>query len=539
MAGLAAAFGSGAMTNSIDEVENADCLLISGSNTTEAHPVIGYRVRKALRNGAKLIVIEPRRIELADYADVFLQIKPGANEAIFNGLLHVIIKEDLYDKEFVAERTEGFEEVKAAVEKYTPEYVAEITGANAEDIVEAARIYAAADKASVLYTMGITQHSSGTNNVLAIANLVMATGNIGRESTGMNPLRGQNNVQGACDMGALPVVFTGYQPVVDPAAVEKFSKAWGVSLNDKPGLTVTEIFKGAKDGTVKAVYIMGENPMISDADLNHLEESLDKLDFLVVQDIFLTETAQYADVVLPACTFAEKDGTFVNTERRVQMVNKAIDSIGESKADWEIIMALANKLGFDWNYGSAEDIFKEITSLTPSYAGISYQRLEEEEGIQWPCPTEDHPGTKFLHQGKFSRGLGKFHPIEHQPPAESPDENYPFILTTGRNLYHYHTASMTGRSKSIKEFSAEDTLRINPEDAANLGVSDGDMLKVTSRRGEIEVKAEITDTVGKGVVFMTFHFSDSPVNKLTNCAIDPVAKIPELKVSAVKVEKVA
>jgi len=527
------------MTNSIDEVENADCLLISGSNTTEAHPVIGYRVRKALKNGAKLIVIEPRRIELADYADVFVQIKPGTNEAIFNGLLHVIIKEDLYDKEFVAERTEGFEEVKAAVEKYTPEYVAEITGANAEDIVEAARIYAAADKASVLYTMGITQHSSGTNNVLAIANLVMATGNIGRESTGMNPLRGQNNVQGACDMGALPVVFTGYQPVVDPAANEKFSKAWGVSLNDKPGLTVTEIFKGAKDGTVKAVYIMGENPMISDADLNHLEESLDKLEFLVVQDIFLTETAQYADVVLPACTFAEKDGTFVNTERRVQKVNKAIGPIGESKADWEIIMALANKLGIDWNYGSAEDVFKEITSLTPSYAGITYQRLEEEEGIQWPCPTEDHPGTKFLHQGKFSRGLGKFHPIEHQPPAESPDEDYPFILTTGRNLYHYHTASMTGRSKGIKEFSFEDTLRINPEDADALGVADGDMLKVASRRGEIQVKAEITDTVGKGVVFMTFHFSDSPVNKLTNCVIDPIAKIPELKVSAVKVEKVA
>ncbi len=525
------------MTNSIEEVENADCLFITGSNTTDAHPVIGYRVRKALNNGAKLIVAEPRRIELADYADVFLQIKPGTNLALLNGLLHVIIKEDLFDKEFVAERTEGFEEAKAAVEKYTPEYVAEITGANADDIVEAARIYAGAGTATILYTMGITQHTSGTKNVMAIANLAMATGNLGKESTGVNPLRGQNNVQGACDMGALPPVFTGYQPVTDSAAVEKFSKAWGVSLNDKPGLTVTEIFKAAEEGTVKAVYIMGENPMISDADLNHLAKSLEKLDFLVVQDIFLTETAQCADVVLPACTFAEKDGTFVNTERRVQKVNQAIDPIGESKADWEILMALGNKLGFDWNYSCAEDIFKEIISLTPSYAGLTYQRLDN-GGIQWPCPTEDHPGTKFLHQGKFTRGLGKFHGLEYAPPAESPDESYPFILTTGRNLFHYHTASMTGRSSAIKEFSFEDTLRINPEDAAALGVVDGDKVKVASRRGEIEVKAEVTDTVGKGVVFMTFHFSDSPVNKLTNCVIDPIAKIPELKVSAVKVEKV-
>lgn len=537
MAGLAAAFGSGAMTNSIEEVENADCLFIMGSNTTEAHPVIGYRVRKALSKGAKLIVAEPRRIELADYADVFLQIKPGTNLALLNGLLHVIIKEDLFDKEFVAERTEGFEEAKAAVEKYTPEYVAEITGANAEDIVEAARIYAGAGTATILYTMGITQHTSGTKNVMAIANLAMATGNLGKESTGVNPLRGQNNVQGACDMGALPPVFTGYQPVTDSAAVEKFSKAWGVSLNDKPGLTVTEIFKAAEAGTVKAVYIMGENPMISDADLNHLAKSLDKLDFLVVQDIFLTETAQCADVVLPACTFAEKDGTFSNTERRVQKVNKAIEPIGESKADWEIIMALAGKLGFDWSYSSAEDIFKEITTLTPSYAGLTYQRLDG-GGIQWPCPCDDHEGTRFLHQGKFTRGLGKFHGLDYEPPAESPDESYPFILTTGRNLYHYHTASMTGRSKGIKEFSSEDTLRINPEDAAALGVADGDMVKVASRRGEIQVKAEATDTVAKGVVFMTFHFSDSPVNKLTNCVIDPIAKIPELKVSAVKVEKV-
>ncbi len=538
MAGLAAAFGSGAMTNSIEEIENTGCLFIIGSNTTETHPVIGYRVRKALKNGAKLIVADPRNIELADYADVFLQIKPGTNLALLNGLLHVIIKEDLFDKEFVAERTEGFEELKATVEKYTPEYAAEITGASAEDITAAARIYAGEDKASILYTMGITQHTSGTKNVMAVANLAMATGNLGKESAGVNPLRGQNNVQGACDMGALPGVFTGYQSVADSAALEKFSKAWGAELNSKPGLTVTEMFDGAEHGEVKAMFIMGENPLLSDADLNHVAKALGKLDFLVVQDIFLTETAQYADVVLPACTFAEKDGTFSNTERRVQKVNKAIDPVGESRADWEIITAIANKLGFEWNYSSAKDIFKEIASLTPSYAGLTYQRLDI-TGIQWPCPCDDHKGTKFLHEGKFSRGLGKFHALDYEPPAETPDESYPFILTTGRNLFQYHTATMTGRSRSIKEFKPEDTLRINPEDAQALGVADGDKVKVASRRGEIEVKAEATDTVAKGVVFMTFHYGDSPVNKLTNCVVDPIAKIPELKVSAVKVEKVS
>jgi len=536
VAGLAAAFGSGAMTNSVNEIENADCIFITGSNTTEAHPVIGYRVRKALNNGAKMVVAEPRRIELADYADVFLQIKPGTNLAMLNGLLHVIIKEDLVDKDFIANRTEGFEEVKSAVEKYTPEYVAEITGANPEDIQEAARIYAEADKSTILYTMGITQHTSGTNNVKAIANLAMATGNLGKESTGVNPLRGQNNVQGACDMGALPPVITAYQPVADSAVREKFSKAWGVELSDTPGLTVTEMFKGIDEGKVKAMYIMGENPAISDADLNHVHKSLDKVDFLVVQDIFLTETARFADVVLPATTFAEKDGTFTNTERRVQKVNKAIEPVGDSKADFEIITEIANKIGFNWKYDTAEDVFKEIITLTPSYAGLTYQRLEG-GGISWPCPTEDHEGTLFLHGEKFTRGLGKFHGVEYEPAAEGPDNDYPFILTTGRNLYHYHTSTMTARSKSINEHISEDTLRINPVDAGDLGVADGDKVKVASRRGEIEVKAELTDTVGKGIVFMTFHFSDSPVNMLTNCVLCPTAKIPELKVSAVKVEK--
>ncbi len=536
MAGLAAAFGSGAMTNSVNEIENADCIFITGSNTTEAHPVIGYRVRKALNNGAKMVVAEPRRIELADYADVFLQIKPGTNLAMLNGLLHVIIKEDLVDKDFIDSRTEGFEEVKSAVEKYTPEYAAEITGANAEDIKAAARIYAEADKSTILYTMGITQHTSGTNNVKAIANLAMATGNLGKESAGVNPLRGQNNVQGACDLGALPPVITAYQPVADSGVREKFSKAWGVELSDTPGLTVTEMFKGIDEGKIKAMYIMGENPAVSDADLNHVYKSLEKVDLLVVQDMFLTETAQFADVVLPAASFAEKDGTFTNTERRVQKVNQAIEPVGDSKPDCEIITNIANKLGFNWNYETAEDVFKEIITVTPSYAGLTYQRLDG-GGIQWPCPTEDHEGTMYLHADKFTRGLGKFHGVDYKPSAESPDNDYPFILTTGRNLYHYHTSTMTARSKSINEFVSEDTLRINPADASDLGVADGDKIKVASRRGEIEVKAELTDTVGKGVVFMTFHFSDSPVNKLTNCVVCPTAKIPEFKVSAVKIEK--
>ncbi|RQD76853.1 MAG: formate dehydrogenase subunit alpha, partial [Candidatus Syntrophonatronum acetioxidans] len=478
----------------------------------------------------------PRRIELAEYADVFLQIKPGTNLALLNGLLHVIIKEGLTDEDFIANRTENFEEAKKALEKFTPEYVAEITGADAEDIKKAARLYAQAEKASILYTMGITQHTSGTKNVMAIANLAMATGNLGKESTGVNPLRGQNNVQGACDMGALPPVICAYQPVADSAVLDKFSKAWNAQLSSTPGLTVTEMFDAAEHGKVKAMYIMGENPLISDADINHVIKSLENLDFLVVQDMFLTETARYADVVLPACSFAEKDGTFTNTERRVQKVNKAIEPIGESKTDWEIITGIANKVGFDWNYSSAEEIFNEIITVTPSYAGLTYERLEK-EGIQWPCPTQDHPGTKFLHEGKFTRGLGKFHALDYEPPAEECCSEYPFTLTTGRNLYHYHTSTMTGRSKGLMEFAPEDRLRINPEDAEKLGVSDGDKVKISSRRGEIEAKVLVTDTVAKGVVFMTFHFSDTPVNILTHCAIDPVAKIPELKVAAVNVEK--
>jgi len=527
------------MTNSVAEVEHSKCIFVTGSNTTETHPVISYRIIRAKNKGAKLIVADPRYINLADKADIFLQLKPGTNLALFNGLLHVIIKEDLIDKEFVAERTEDFEEVKASVEKYTPDYVSEITGVPADDIVAAARMYAEGETASILYTMGVTQHTTGTHNVMAIANLAMATGNMGRLSTGVNPLRGQNNVQGACDMGALPPVLTGYQKVDDTPTLERFNQAWNTILSSKPGLTVTEMFDAAEEGKVKMMYIMGENPLLSDADIGHVEEAVKHLDFLVVQDIFLTETAEYADVVLPATTFAEKDGTFTNTERRVQRIRPAVSPRGDSRPDWLILTELANKVGFNWNYSNPEEIIKEIASLTPSYAGINYKRVEEEGGLQWPCPSEGHPGTPCMHAGKFVRGLGKFHAVDYKPSAEEPDKDYPFILTTGRNLYHYHTSSMTGRSKSLKEFSSEDRLRINPVDAAKLGVSDGDKVKLSSRRGEIEVKVLLTDTVAEGVVFMTFHYKDTPVNRLTNAVLDPIAKIPELKVSAVKVEKVS
>lgn len=527
------------MTNSIGEIEDARALFIIGSNTTETHPVIGYRVRMARRKGAALIVADPRKIELAEQADVFLQLRPGTNEALINGMVNVIVNEGLADEHFIKERTEGFEEMAAAVKKYNPEYVAEITGVPAEEIRKAARLYAEAESAAILYTMGVTQHTKGTNTVFAIANLAMVTGNIGKPSSGVNPLRGQNNVQGACDMGALPNVLTGYQRVDNKDSLAKFEQNWGVKLNPKPGLTVTEIFDGILKGQIKVLYIMGENPALSDADLNHVLEALEKVDFLVVQDIFLTETARYADVVLPAAAFAEKSGTFTNSERRVQLVRQAIRPPGEARPDWVILQDLALELGLNWNYRGPEDIFREIASLTPSYAGISYHRLEREGGLQWPCPHPEHPGTPYLHGGGFVRGKGLFTPVEYVPPAEQPDEEYPFVLTTGRDLYHYHTGSMTRRSPGIALFRTEERVQVNRTDAEKLGIKDGDMIRVASRRGEVKARAHVTDIVPPGVVFMTFHYHEAAVNLLTSHAVDPIAKIPELKVSAVKVEKLA
>jgi formate dehydrogenase alpha subunit len=538
VAGLAATFGSGAMTNSIDEIEFTDTIFAIGTNTTENHPVIGAKVKRAVRQrGAKLIVADPREIDLVKYATLYLRQKPGTDVALLNGMMNVIISEGLYDKEYVETRTEGFEAMKKVVEKYTPKYTEKITGIRAEDIKTAARIYAEAKKASILYTMGITQHTTGVDNVKSCANLAMLCGNVGIEGGGVNPLRGQNNVQGACDMGALPVVFTGYQPVGSDEARAKFEKAWGVTLPPKPGLTIVETLNAAHEGKVKALYVMGENPMLSDPDLNHAKEALQHLDLLVVQDILLSETAQLAHVVLPAACFAEKEGTFSNTERRVQMVRKAVEAPGQAKADWEIISELSGKMGYPMSYANPEAIMKEIIQLTPSYAGITYGRLEK-EGLQWPCPNTDHPGTKYLHKDRFSRGLGLFTAIEYIPPAELPDKEYPLVMTTGRILYQYHTGTMSRLSKGITQRAPESLVEINPKDAKKLKVKDGQLVKVSSRRGSLQAKSTVTERVPPGVIFMNFHFREAAVNLLTNPALDPIAKIPEYKVCAVKVEAV-
>lgn len=524
------------MTNSISEISGADFILAIGTNTTEGHPVIGIQVKKAVRNGATLAVVDPRDTEIAGLANYHLRIKSGTDIALLNGLANVIIAEDLWNKEFVTERTEDFEALREVVAKYTPDYVSEITGAPAETIKEVARGYAKANNASILYTMGLTQHIVGTHNVFAVANLTMLCGQIGKESSGVNPLRGQNNVQGACDMGALPVSFPAYQPVTVEANRNKFAAAWGVEeLPAKNGLTVGEIIDEAGK-SVKAIYIMGENPVLSDPDANHAAHNLESLDFLVVQDIFLTETAQLADVVLPAASFAEKDGTFSNTERRVQRVRKAVNPPGEAKADWEIICMVSTALGYPMSYSSAGEIMEEIARVTPSYGGISYARLEQ-GSLQWPCPSAEHPGTKFLHAGKFGRGLGKFHAVEHVPPNEMPNEEYPLILSTGRRRYHYHTGTMTQRTSALEVFYPSEYLEINCIDAAKLGIQDGDKVRVTSRRGQVEVAAKITEVVMPGMVFTSFQYPDVPINQLTNPARDPISKIPEYKVCAVKVEK--
>ena len=536
MAGLAAAFGSGAMTNSIEEIEFADVILATGTNTTENHPMIGARVKRAIRqHGAKLIVIDPREIGLVKYADIWLRQKPGTDVAVLNGLMNVIINENLYARDYVAHRTEGFEALKNVLEKYTPDYVEEISGVPADDLKKAARMYAEADKASILYAMGITQHITGTDNVKSIANLAMLCGNVGIESGGVNPLRGQNNVQGACDMGALPNVLPAYQQVANADARGKFEKAWNVSLSGTPGLTVTEVPDAVLEGKIKALYIMGENPMMSDPHTTHLKKALEKLDLLVCQDIFLNETGEMADVVLPSACFAEKDGTFTNTERRVQLLRKAVEAPGAARPDWLIISELATKMGYPMNYDSADAVMKEINGLTPSYAGITYERIQA-EGISWPCPNTDHPGTRYLHKDQFTRGRGLFHAIEYIPPAELPDEEYPFILSTGRVLYHYHTGTMSRRTKGLVERFPESPIEINPEDAQKLGIEEGVSVKVTSRRGTVTAKAEITDRSPQGTIFMNFHFNEVAVNRLTNPALDPIGKIPEYKVCAVKVE---
>lgn len=539
LAGLAQTFGSGAMTNSINEINQASCILAIGTNTTVAHPVIGLQIKQAVKKGAKLIVANPKEIELGRWADIFLQHLPGSDVALLMGMMRSMVEEGLEDAAFIEARCENFEAFKKSLDNFKPDFVEKTTGVPWEKIVEAARCYATQKPASILYAMGITQHTHGTDNVLATSNLALLTGNIGRPSTGVNPLRGQNNVQGACDMGALPGLYPGYQKVNDPEVKKKFESAWGSSLSDSPGLTHVEIFEAISAQKIKALYLVGENPILSEANSRHVEEALKRLKFFVVQDIFLSETARLADVVLPAASFAEKDGTFTNTERRVQRIHKTIDPPGSAKPDWWITCQLAKKFrsrGFDFSH--PQEIMEEIASLTPSYQGISYKRLEN-GGLQWPCTSPQHPGTPILYTEGFAtkNGKARFRPLEYKPPAEVPDEEYPLIFTTDRSLFHFHTSTMTRKVEGLNILNGQELLNIHPEDAAYRGINDGDIVRVISRRGKVKVKAKLTDLCPPGLVSMTFHFVETPTNVLTNSALDPLAKIPETKVCAVEVKK--
>lgn len=529
------------MTNSIDDIVEAEVLLVTGSNTTESHPVLSLQMKKAVReHGAALILLDPRRIQLAEFAHLHLQHKPGTDVAVINAIANVLLQEGLQDTDFIETRTEGFETFRQSVQDWTPERAEGVCGVPAEDIRQAARLYGGAQRAAIFWAMGITQHTTGTNNVKSLANLALLTGNVGRPGTGLNPLRGQNNVQGACDMGGLPNVYPGYQSVSDEAVRQKFAEGWRVSadrLSLNPGLTVTEVMDAAYDGQVKAIYIMGENPMLTDPDLHHVRQALERVEFLVVEDILLNETSEFADVVLPAVSFAERYGTFTNTERRVHLIRKAIEPAGEARPDWQIITELANRMGAGWSYGGADEIFAEMASLTPQYAGMSHRRLEE-GGLQWPCPSPDHPGTPILHVGKFSRGLGLFSPVEYKPPAEEVDEEYPLIFSTGRVLYHWHGGTLSRRSPKLDALAPEPEVEIHPEDAHRYGIKDGGMVRVISRRGEVEARAYLTYRSPPGTVFMTFHYAEAPANLLTHGIVDPVAKIPAYKVSAVRVEPI-
>ncbi|MAE66789.1 MAG: formate dehydrogenase subunit alpha [Phycisphaeraceae bacterium] len=539
VAGLVQSFGSGAMTSSTKDIGDARCILAIGTNTTAAHPIVGLQVMRSIRSDGKLIVINPREIELAGHADLFIRHRAGSDVALLMGMMRVIVDEGLHDPQFIEARCENFEAFRASLAQYDQALVEDKTGVPFAQIAQAARMYAGNSPAAILYAMGITQHTHGTDNVLATSNLALLTGNVGMPSGGVNPLRGQSNVQGACDMGALPNVYPGYQKVDVPEVKAKFEQAWGVELDGAPGLTHLEILRGVTAGPIKAIYLVGENPALSEADATHARDAMEKVDFLVVQDIFLTESAEYADVVLPAASFAEKDGTFTNTERRVQRVRKAIPSVGDSRDDGWITCAIAQRMGVaGFDFESADEVMKEIASLTPSYGGITHDRIEE-IGLQWPCPDASHPGTRYLHAESFPRpsGRGRFFPLEYRPPDEEPDAEFPLVLTTERSLYHYHTATMTRRVPGLETLRGEELVEIHPRDAVALTIASGDRVKVTSRRGAVTARALVTEVSPPGTVSMTFHFHEAPTNMLTNAAYDPVAKIPETKVCAVRVER--
>ncbi len=539
------------MTNSMDDVaQHAAAMLVIGSNTTEQHPVFGTMIRRAvLKRGVKLVVADPRRIDLTEFAALHVRHRPGTDVALVNGLMHVILEKGWEDRAFIAERTEGFEEFQPVVAQYPPARVAEITGVPPEQLYQAAEILATNKPMAVMWAMGITQHIVGVRNVMSLANLQMLLGNMGVAGGGVNPLRGQNNVQGACDMGGLPDFYPGYQKVVSEEARRKFEAAWGVPLSPEVGLTVTEMIPGIAEGRIHALYILGEDPVMTDPDSNHIRRCLERCDFLVLQEIFPSETAAYADVLLPGAAFAEKSGTFTNTERRIQLVRQAIDPPGEARADWRITADLARRVlagggrqveeapYAGWEYAGPAQVMAEINALTPSYAGVTYERLERGERLQWPVRDAAHPGTPILHVGQFTRGKGKFAPLEHVPPAELPDDEYPFLLSTGRVLYHWHGGEMTRRARGLLAVYGQALVEVNPDDAARLKLDGGRRVRVTSRRGTIEAQAWVTERVPPGMVFANFHFpGEQNANVLTLAALDPVAKIPEYKVCAVRVE---
>ncbi len=526
------------MTNSISEIADSDVIFIIGSNTTEQHPLVATRVYDAIKTKcAKLIVADPRKIPIAYEADYYLPLAPGTNLALINAMLHVIIAEGLIDANFIAERTEGFESLKASVADFTPEKAALITGLDAELIRSAARVYGNAKQASILYAMGITQHVTGTKNCAALCNLAVITGNIGRAATGVNPLRGQNNVQGACDVGCLPEILPGYAPAGSQLAMDRFSPIWGDFAN-KPGRKLGEMLDDAAAGKIKALYIIGENPVISDPNQAHVRHALENTELLIVQDIFLSETAQLADIVLPGASFIEKDGTFTNTERRVQRIREAIPPLAGCKPDWLILTELIKAMGYVADYQHPEDIFNEMRLLMPSYAGITYERLAEHQGLCWPCPAENHPGTPYLHKDKFIRGKALLTVNDYENPAAQASEEFPLILTTGRVMHHYHTTTMTSRAWSLNRESPHSFIEMHPNDAAVIGVKDGWLVSISSALGSIKAHVVVTTNIKQGVVFMPFHFAESPVNKLiSDKNLDPVTNIPEFKVCAVRVEE--
>ena len=538
---MAVMVGKGAMTNSIEELAGADLLLVAGSNTTEAHPVISLRMKQAVRKGAKLIVIDPRKIELTKWATRHLQINVGTDIPLFNAFAHVMIKEGLFDREYVENRTEGFDELAKHVEFYTPEYAAEVCGVPASEIIETAREYAAASgKAAICYTLGITEHSCGSHNVQSIANLGMLGGNFGKKNAGVNPLRGQNNVQGASDSGALPTDLPGYQKLEAPGVREKFEKAWCSDLPKRRGITKITAMDQMLRGKVRSVYIMGENTIVSDPNTNHAQAALEAADFIVVQDLFMTDTAKLATVVLPAASFAESDGTFANSERRVQRVRAAIKPVGEARTDVDILLDLMERFGVVQDLITPSDVWDEMRGLAPILSGISYERLDNEGGLQWPCPTEDHPGTEYLHKDEMESGVpGYFAPIDHIPPAEQVDSEYPLVLTTGRRRSTYHTGTQTGRASGFDLLVGSEMVEMNPLDADQLELTDGQLVTVSSRRGAVEVPVKITDMSPHGTVFMSFAFPElTQTNRLTSDAYDFITETPEFKACAVRIDPI-